>query len=309
LNESEQSFTQLVAQVLMNADRPLTLSEVKTQVELFRPVETRDPQATLRGTIGSNVLAVTLGGRPARYTWWPRHLTDNTFRQPLARSDLQAGTLALNNEVWWALWPDFFAGSTRSGGDVTLELAGAPAHQTRIEHLVAGQSVWGLPPTPALAEWYAEQGLSPADDLLVHVLDADARRYAVSPSRRIDRPETAVVDRNQALADVAETVLRSGWTGMPDFVLIPRLIAHGAYHDPAPPDPWEQALGADLRFLLGDRSVSLVERVVDHLEREREVLPDPHARPRPRCDRRKTRSEEAQRAWGSYLFDRGMDHK
>ena len=315
--KTEASFTQLVAQVLMNADRPLTLTEIKTRVERVRPLETRDPRATVRNAIGGNTLAVSLGGRPARYTWWPRHLANNTLRQPLARSDLENGTLVLDNQVWWALWPDFFAGSTRSEGDVTLELAGGQVLQARIEHLITGQPLWGLHPTPTLAEWYADQRLSRADDLVVHVLDTDARRYAVSPSRRVDRSETAIAARNQALADVAETVLRSGRVGMPDFDLIPRLIAHGAYRDPLPPDPWEQVLQADLRFLLGDHDVNLVERVVDRLEREMEVPPDPHAWPRPQGDRRKVRtlpssvepSEEAQRAWGNYLFDRGMDHK
>jgi hypothetical protein len=65
---TEPSFTQLVTQVLMMANRPLTLTEIIARVEMIRPVRTRNPQATIRGAISSIRQATTLGGRPARYT-------------------------------------------------------------------------------------------------------------------------------------------------------------------------------------------------------------------------------------------------
>jgi len=274
---TEPSFVQLVTQALMGADRPRTVAEIKARVEMIRPVRTRDPQATIRSAINNVPLAVSLGGRPARYTWWPRHLADNAFRQPLAASDLEAGTLALNREVWLALWPDFYAGSSRSPGEVTLVMspfplvggrAGAcpersrrdgghltdgPVLQGRIEHLVAGQPVWGLPSIPALADWYRQQEATPDDALIVQVLDVDARRYAVALARRAERDEDAIAARNQALADAAEKVLRTARLSLPDFYLIPRLIAHDAYRHRLPPDPWEDVLRADLRFVVERR--------------------------------------------------------
>jgi hypothetical protein len=51
-------------------------------------------------------VVTTLGGHPERYTWWPHHLTNNVFRQPLAASDLAAGSLVLTDEVWLAMWPE-----------------------------------------------------------------------------------------------------------------------------------------------------------------------------------------------------------
>jgi tetratricopeptide (TPR) repeat protein len=320
---TEPSFVQLVTQALMGANRPLTVAEIKARVEMVRPVRTQDPQATIRNAINNIPLAASLGGRPAHYTWWPRHLADNAFRQPLAASDLEAGTLVLNEEVWRALWPDFFAYSSRSPGEVTLVmspfpliggragdggLADAPVLQARIEHLVAGQAVWGLPSTPALANWYRQQGATPDDALTVQVLDVDARRYAVALAHHFDRDETAIAARNQALADAAEKVLLAARLSLPDFWLIPRLIAHDAYRHALPPDPWEDVLRADLRFVLGNREVSLAEKVVNDLERDWAVPPDPWASPRPSGGRRKARTEETRRAWGSYLFDRGMDH-
>jgi tetratricopeptide (TPR) repeat protein len=188
--------------------------------------------------------------------------------------------------------------------------------QARIEHLVAGQAVWGLPPTPALADWYRQQGATPDHALIVQVLDVDARRYAVALVRRVDgstelaevRDEASIAARNQALADAAEKVLRAARLGLPDFYLLPRLIAHNAYRHPLPPDPWEDVLRADLRFVVERGDVDLTEKVVNDLEREQAVPPDPWASPRPDGNRRKARSDQVRRAWGAYLFDRGMDH-
>ncbi len=164
------SYVQLVTQALAGAGRPLTLAEIKARVEMVRPVRTGNPEATLRGAIPQIPQVTSLGGRPARYTWWPRHLAGNTFRQPLAASDLEAGSLVMDKEIWLVLWPDFYAGPSRSPGGVTLELASGPLLQGHIEHLVKGQAVWGLPATPALAAWYRRQEATPDDDLILRML-------------------------------------------------------------------------------------------------------------------------------------------
>lgn len=303
------SFTQLVRQVLMMADRPLTVDEIVARVETTRPVDTRNPGATIRGAIGRIRQAASLGGRPAHYTWWPHHLANNTFRQPLADSDLEAGTLALSKEVWAALWPDFHGGASRSKGDVALQLADGPTLQARIQHLVEGKAIWGLPPTLSLAEWYRRQRATPQDALIVRVLDVDTRRYAVDLGRWSDRDEAAIVARNQTLADVAEKIARAGRPPVASFDLIPRLIAHDVYRAPLPPDPWEGVLQADLRFVVRNRDLFLSEKIVDDLEQDLEIHLNRDAALRPQGDRRKARSAEARRAWGEYLFDRGMDHR
>jgi tetratricopeptide (TPR) repeat protein len=303
------SYVQLVTQALAGAGRPLTLAEIKARVEMVRPVRTGNPEATLRGAIPQIPQVASLGGRPAHYTWWPRHLADNTFRQPLAASDLEAGSLVMDKEVWLILWPDFYAGPSRSPGGVTLELADGPLLQTRIEHLVKGQAVWGLPAMPALAAWYRRQEATPDDDLILRVLDADEPRCAVTLARRAERDEAALAARNQALAETAEQVLRAARLDLPESYLIPRLVARDVYRHPLPPDAWDAVLRRDLRFVIGKYdSVSLAERLVDDWEREGAAPPDPYASPRPPGDRRRATSEAARLAWGAYLFDRGMDH-
>ena len=144
-----------------------------------------------------------------------------------------------------------------------MVLPGGCVLETRIEHLVDGQAVWGLHPTPALADWYRKQRAKPEDELIVRVLDLEAHRYALEFCRRSDRDEKAMAARNEALADAAELVVRAGQSPMPYFDLIPRLIAQDTYRDPLPPDPWEEVLRADLRFVVWRFNVYLADRMVD----------------------------------------------
>jgi tetratricopeptide (TPR) repeat protein len=83
-----------------------------------------------------------------------------------------------------------------------------------------------------------------------------------------------------------------------------------------PPDPWDEVLRADIRFMVREHGIDSALRVVDYLERNIEA-PSFDGAPRPRGDRRKlyselakgTHSDEKRQAWGKYLFDRGMDYR
>ena len=143
----------------------------------------------------------------------------------------------------------------------------------------------------------------------MRVLNVEARRYALEFCRRSDRDEEAIAARNEALADVAEMAVRAGKPPTPHFELTPRLIARDAYQNPLPPDPWEDVLRADLRFLVWRFSIDLVDRVVGEMEREQHVPHDLRGSPRPRGNRHKAKSDEARQAWGQYLFERGMEHQ
>jgi hypothetical protein len=77
---SNPSFAQLVTQVLMMADRPLTIAEIKAWVEMVRPVDTRKLQATIRNAINSIPLA-------ARYFY--RHVRNEGTVSSLSCSGLK----------------------------------------------------------------------------------------------------------------------------------------------------------------------------------------------------------------------------
>lgn len=308
----ELSITQAVAEAVRSADRPLALPEILAQARLLRPIETAKPEATVRSAFTNLPLVVSLGGRPARYVWWPHSLAGNSFRQPLTRMDAASGEVILDEEVWMALWPTFFADPRARPYVVTLAVDGGDAIPAKIDHLRPGQRSWGFSPNPLLAGWLHQQVATRDDALIVRVLDVAERRYAVRLERSLARDDVTMTARNQALADAAAQVLREARDDLLDFYLIPRLVARGAYRDPLPPDPLEMVLRSDLGFVVSEHGIQLAEKTVDTLERTLEVSPDFHAAPRPWGDYRiaaQGEDETLRRAWGEYLFDRGMDHR
>ena len=149
----ELSFTQAVADVLRAADQALTLAEILAGARLLRPVDTAKPETTIRNALGSLPLAVSLGGRPARYVWWPHSLAGNCFRQPLTSMDPASGEVIFNEEVRMAFWPTFFADVLARPHQVTLVVGDGVTILAPIDHLRPGQRAWGFLPNPALADW------------------------------------------------------------------------------------------------------------------------------------------------------------
>ena len=222
---------------------------------------------------------------------------------------LSTGELPLTDEVWAALWPDFYR-ANKVAPEVVLECANGPLLATRVTHLGEGSRAWGLAADGVFAEWCHAQGATAQDALLFTVLDSAAGRFAVRLEGRTERDEAAVQAANQKIADRIEEVLRAGRYHLmlhPD--LIPRLIARDAFRGATPPDPLIEVVRQDLRFVIwmGDE-IYLAERMVEDLDRNVEVQADPHASPRPGGDWRRATTLEERRAWGAYLFDRGMDH-
>mgnify|MGYP002681902168 FL=1 len=306
------SISQTVAEVLRLAERALTLTEILARVRLLRPVDTAKPEVTIRNTLGNLPLAISLGGRPAHYVWWPHSLAANCFRQPLTDLDLASGQVILHEEDLLAFWPTFFADVLARPHEVTLVAGDGFTIPAQIDHLRLGQRAWGFLPNPTLADWLRQQSATTDDALIVRVLDVTERRYAIELARQDTRDESAMAARNQALTDAAVEVLREARDGLPDYYLIPRLVVRGAYSDPLPPDPLEVVLRGDLGFIVGEHSFRLAEKTVDSLERTMKVRPDPHAYPSPPGDYRlalRDDDEAMRRAWGEYLFDRGMDHR
>jgi hypothetical protein len=305
----EVAVSPLVTRIVSEAGQPLTLAEISQRIEKLQPLDAANPTVTVRGAIGSNYLIASLGGRPARYTWWPRHLDGCIFRQPLAGADPATGELPLTDEVWAALWPDFYR-ANKVAPEVVLECANGPLLATRVTHLGEGSRAWGLAADGDFAEWSHARGATAQDTLLFTVLDSAAGRFAVRLEKRTERDEPAVRAANQNIADKIEEVLRAGRYHLmlhPD--LIPRLIARDAFRGATPPDPLIEVIRQDLRFVIwmGDE-IYLAERMVEDLDRNVEVQADPHASPRPGGDWRRATTLEERRAWGAYLFDRGMDH-
>ena len=212
------------------------------RIEPRQSLHTAKPEATVRSALFENSLVATIGSRPARYVWWPKHLQGCCFRQPLAQMDFTTGELPVTTDIWSALWPDFLASKLKPG-TITLELDNGPTLTTSVKHLRAGKPIWGLADAQMLAEWCRAQAAGPDDDLILRVLDGQWRRYGLSLERAGTRDATELSERDkyfleEALDVVRASVVRASHEEVAlHHCLIPRLVARDVYRAVVPPSP------------------------------------------------------------------------
>lgn len=128
----------------------------------------------------------------------------------------------------------------------------------------------------------------------------NARRYRL-----------ALRARDEQLLQVTMDVVRASHAGLLlHHDLAPRLIARGAYRSPVPPSALAPLLRSDLRFVVTDHShVSLTVRVIMQAEREQKDCFGSYPEERPQGDWLTAHDDAERRAWGEYLFDRGMEFR
>ena len=305
-----KSTSQAVVEVLQAATEPLTIAEIMRRMKPGQSPRMAKPEATVRSALFENALVATLGGRPARYVWWPKHLQGCCFRQPLAQIDFTTGELPVTTEVWSALWPDFLARKLRPV-TIAVELDDGPTLTTSVQHLRAGKPIWGLAGEPLLAEWCRVLAAGPDDDLILSVLDVQGRRYGLSLERAGTRDATELRERDEYLLEEALDVVRASHGGMVlHHDLIPRLVARDVYHSAVPPGPLGRVLRSDLRFVVSDESgAALAVRLVERAEAERKRYTASMMDDHPQGDWLTPRSDDERRAWGEYLFEQGMEYR
>src|SRR5450759_3201266 len=100
-----RSTSQAVTEVLQAATEPLTIAEIMQRIEPMQVLRTAKPKATVRSALFENARVATLGGRPARYVWWPKHLQGCCFRQSLAQmldfSGQRRAVVQLDGNRYW----------------------------------------------------------------------------------------------------------------------------------------------------------------------------------------------------------------
>jgi hypothetical protein len=301
------SITQAVAHVLAAADRPLTVDEILAQVSQLPLATPAAGQMSVRNTFVDLPLVASLGGRPACYVWWPHRLVGSAFRLPLAAPDPVAGPWPLGEEVFQALWPAFFAERLAAPHTITLVLPDGSTAAAQVGFVRPGPDAWALMPGPAVTAWLRQETITTDAAFIIRPRDVADQLYAVELVQPEPQDEPALAARNRALAAAAAAVLAAGHADMPDFYLVPRLIARDAYHDPLPPDPLAAVLGADMGFIVKDRGYHLVSKLVDATERQIGAPISTGGAPRPAGQRRNAGTESERRAWAEYLFDQGME--
>lgn len=252
-----RSTTDLVLRVLREAHQPLTVEEILAGVQKLAPVHSANPRNTMRKAISQMFLVQPTSD--GRYAYLPYLLSDNHFRHPIDRTELLNQYFLLGPELVTALWPATFEiAKRRSESSAILQLDGQEAEATRVYREVEG---WGMQGDARFWSWLESQSPHPGDELVFTVLDADARRYAVSLARREERDEGQIAERNLQLANLAENLLKAAHDAVTLSSVAVRLIGLEAYRNPVPPDPLAAILDNDPRFAdAGLDLVALTER-------------------------------------------------
>lgn len=243
----EISYTEHVYDVLRSAETPLTFQEIFEEVDRRRPITTRNPKATIRNALTQGRQLTSLGD--GRYGYLPKLLRGSLIRLPLTEKKPANHPLIFTDELRHALWPSFFEIQKRSNRrPVTLRLPDGIEVVLPLQFL--GTGTWGSALPEELRRYLVASGAAAGDSLLIRVADAEAARYEASLERRLKRDEAAVAERNRELANAADQLLRkSSRREMMIWDLVVMLLARGLYRSEVAPDPLEEVLRADSRFV------------------------------------------------------------
>jgi hypothetical protein len=241
--ETKPSYADLVHQVVREATEPLPFDEIMRRVNALLPIRTKNPKNTIRNAISQSRLIVNTG--EGRYGWIYRVINGSSLRQPLSESDLAQHQLAYTEELRDALWPAFFEVQKRADrSPVRLQLPNSAVVEWTLEFL--GEAHWGTHGAPEFWDWLKSLKAQPGDELIFHVLDGEARRYAVEFQPRAERDEDAIAARNQQVVQAALAYFRRTAAGAPLWDISSHLLATGQYKQPVPPDPLVQIWTRDL---------------------------------------------------------------
>jgi hypothetical protein len=237
------NYSELVHQVVREAQRPLTVQEVFTQVQALRPITTADPLKTIRAALSVGALIARVDDQ--HYGWKPRVISGAVLRLPLADKDLQGPHLRFTEEVRDALWPAFFA--VAKYGDrnpVQMRLPNQKRVPFPLELLAP--STWGTSASPEFWTWLGTRKPKPGDALEITVLDGMARKYAVAFEPSAKRDEALVAARNKEILQAALEFFRKKPNGAALWDISTHLLVTGRYHNPVPPDVLETIWTRDI---------------------------------------------------------------
>lgn len=193
MNPEPLSFSALTHLILRASREPLSFAEIMARVNAQRPITTRDPKATIRGALSASRLLVSVGD--GRYGWKPHLLAGSVLRVPLIAEAFAAGQLRYPEEARDALFPTLLGGEQYLSRDpVDVALPDGTITTLALDRGIANG--WGATIMPELRDWLAASGAMAGDDLLLTVVDADRKRYALALERRHERDEAAIAARN-----------------------------------------------------------------------------------------------------------------
>jgi hypothetical protein len=243
------SYSECVADALRASEEPLTLDALVAHVEQRRPI-TQGAHSAIYKAVDTLYQAVPVG--QARYGWLSRLLNGSTIRHTLEADELRRPYILMDELEHAFFFPQFFQEQEPEERELEIELFG---EATVFGRIAATRDMWALKLEPAYTKWLEEQGAMAHDDLILHVVDAEAGRYVVRLQPREARDEAAIERTNVGLAREAEesaTDLLRRRPAVLTWELVARLIGRGCFKEAMPPD--------DLHYVLNGYSrLELVE--------------------------------------------------
>ncbi len=256
----EPSNAELVREVLRSAERPLTLHEISERVNARRLVTTAKPLETIRGPLSQGPQLVSLGD--GRYGYLPHLIEGSRLRLPLTQKKPANQPLSFPDEVRQALFPSWNdIEKRRSERPATMRLSNGAVVELPLEFL--GTATWGTAMPDGLRRYLVDKRAAAGDSLLIRVVGGEDGSCEAGFESRNRRDAAAVARRNRELADTTQTLLRgSRSTDVHISDLIVALLARGAYHADVAPDPLQEVLGADSRFVAAGFDAWMLEENV-----------------------------------------------
>jgi hypothetical protein len=242
----EPSYADLVYDVVRSAEQPLTFQEIFDRVSMRRPIATKNPKGTIRGTLTGGRQLVNLGD--GRYGYLPHLVNGSLLRLPLTEKKPAKHPLIFTDELRQALWPSFHEIQKRQDRrPVQARLPNGAETILSLDFL--GTGTWGSTMPEPLRQLLAERRAAAGDSLLIRMVGGEPTSCEISLEPRRQRNTHAIAARNLALADAAAQLYRergSVQVFLWDLVIL--LLARGAYRSDVAPDPLDTVLRGDSRF-------------------------------------------------------------
>ncbi len=237
--EKKLSYADLVVQVVRESPEPLPFTEIMERVNALFPITTRNPKSTIRNAVSQSRLVVSTGD--GRYGWKYRLINGAVIRLPLTESNLAQRQVNYSDELRDALWPAFFEIQKHSDREpVHLTLPSGKSVEWSL--VFSGNGIWGTGGSSEFWDWLEASGAQPGDELIFHVIDGEARQYALGLQPRSERDEQAITARNQQILQAVTRYSQGSRASLAIWDVSSHLLSTGQYHYSLPPDPLKNLL-------------------------------------------------------------------
>ena len=254
------SYSELVHQVLIASEQPMTFQEVFDAVNRRRAVDTRNPKTTIRQVLTQAKQLMSIGD--GRWGYLPRLMKGSLLRLQFTHEHPADHPLVYPEELFHAICPSFYEGQMRRDWrPVTMRMANGEEAASNLEHFGGGR--WGTSPPEGLRQYLIESRARLGDSLVIRVADAEERQYEARLEPFEERDDAAIAQRNQQLADATYQLLHSWPTvDVQIWAFVPALLARGSFVADVAPDSLVEVLATDSRFVdAGASSWMLGERM------------------------------------------------